>query len=442
MHDPSQKPFNLAIVGGGISGLILSVGLLKHNIPHTIYESAASFKEIGAGVGLAANFVRTLDLISPALREAFLNVAERPDEKNVHWFDVRVGDLRRADADGFVRKKNGQKFLIGETVIKWPGRPGLQGGVLRAHWLDEMVKLIPDHIPKFGKRLVDVLTSEDGSGDAILHFADGTIARHSAVIGCDGIKSRCREIVLGKEEAKPVFSGKYAYRGLLPMDEAVQIMGEEPPRKAQMFLGYHTHLLTFPIARGTVFNVVAFSSREVWADPQWVVQGSREEMMKDYADFHPTVKAIITAMRKPDVWALFDHQPASTFFKVDPRICLVGDAAHASTPFQGAGAGFGVEDCYILTELLATATKAGDLDKVFQTYDEVRRPRSLKLVSTSRAGGKVYQFEGEGGDDLDEIEQDMVGRMGWIWDHDIRIDLDRGLQSLNAAYPVGHSSVR
>jgi salicylate hydroxylase len=37
----SSKPFNIAIVGGGISGLTLAIGLLRHNIPITIYEAAA-----------------------------------------------------------------------------------------------------------------------------------------------------------------------------------------------------------------------------------------------------------------------------------------------------------------------------------------------------------------------------------------------------------------
>lgn len=36
----SSKPFSIAVVGGGISGLTLAIALLKHNIPITIYEAA------------------------------------------------------------------------------------------------------------------------------------------------------------------------------------------------------------------------------------------------------------------------------------------------------------------------------------------------------------------------------------------------------------------
>jgi len=43
-------------------------------------------------------------------------------------------------------------------------------------------------------------------------------------------------------------------------------------------------------------------------------------------------------MQKPDLWALFNHPPAKTYYRKG-KICLLGDCAHASTPHQGAGAG-------------------------------------------------------------------------------------------------------
>ena len=81
------------------------------------------------------------------------------------------------------------------------------------------------------------------------------MAQHTAVLGSDGIKSRTRQIVLGYvPAAKAEFSGKYAYRGLIPMAKAVEIMGEETCRTSQMHLGYHGHVLRFPIANGTIMN--------------------------------------------------------------------------------------------------------------------------------------------------------------------------------------------
>jgi salicylate hydroxylase len=147
-------------------------------------------------------------------------------------------------------------------------------------------------------------------------------------------------------------------------------------------------------------------------------------MLQDFATWRPEIKALLSNTHSSDIWALFNHRPARTFFSASPRICLVGDAAHASTPHQGAGAGMCVEDCYILSELLGEARGVEELERVFKAYDEVRRPRALKLVETSREGGMLYEFQGPEGDDMERIEKTAIGRMGWIWDKHIREDLE------------------
>jgi salicylate hydroxylase len=244
-----RSSMSIAIVGGGIAGLTLTIALLT-KCPHmkiSLYESAEAFGEIGAGVGFSPVMVRTMALIDPRIAEAFVrcskgNTVTDPPK----WFTVRVGDERKKD------------IRLGEEVFVIPGRSGPSGGVHRAHFLDELVKLVPEGVAQFKKRVLEITEAEDGSSDAVLHFADGTTAQHSAVLGCDGIKSRIRSIVLGDvDAAKAVFSGKYAYRGLLPMSEAVEILGDETPRTPQMYMGYHGHVLTFPIANGTLFNGIA-----------------------------------------------------------------------------------------------------------------------------------------------------------------------------------------
>jgi salicylate hydroxylase len=436
-----QHP-SIAIIGSGIAGLTLTIALLKKcpQIPITLYESASAFGEIGAGVGFQPAMVRTMSLIDPRLVAAFEKCSKGNTKTDPpRWFTVRVGDARKKDVK------------VEEEVFVIPARRGPGGGVHRAHFLDELVKLVPEGVTQFRKKLRDVTEANDGSGDAVLHFADGTMAQHTAVLGCDGIKSRTRAIVLGDSDpaAKAVFSGKYAYRGLIPMAKAVEIMGEETTRTPQMHLGYHGHVLTFPIANGTIMNgtyipnsllsdfptdwrlVVAFSSRPTWDDPNWVVRTSREDMMENYMQWGPTVRNIMSNLQKPDIWALFDHPPASTYSTTKPLICLVGDAAHASTPHQGAGAGMCIEDVYILSELLSQCQTKGDLERAVHAYDAVRRPRSQKLVKTSREAGQLWEFEGEGvGDDLDAFEKNATTRMSWIWDHEIVKDLERAKEMM------------
>ena len=173
---------------------------------------------------------------------------------------------------------------------------------------------------------------------------------------------------------------------------------------------------------GLIHVVVAFNSCKEWKSDEWVVTTSKEEMNADYASWGPHVQKIIRAMRKPDIWALFYHLPCSTYYK--GRVCLLGDAAHATTPHQGAGAGMCVEDALILSELLKEATSKEDVERAFMAYDEVRRPRSQKNVVTSEEAGRLYEFELEG-DDLQKIEEKFKTRMRWIWDIDLEAEVER-----------------
>ncbi|KAI0399614.1 mannitol 1-phosphate dehydrogenase 2 [Xylaria palmicola] len=430
MTAPSAtKPFNLAIVGGGITGLTLAIALLQHNVPITVYESAAKFGEIGAGVGFGPNAVKAMGLISPLITEGYRRCKTKQAGKENVWFAARVGDDRKAGDDGTFEYRGRRGWKVGDELFEvfYPSLKGTDGvgGVHRAHFLDELVRLVPESVARFGKRLVDLTQAAD-SADVVLHFADGTTARHTAVLGCDGIKSQTRKLLLGSDEWNAVFSGKCAYRGLVPMTKAVELLGEEKAMTSQIYFGYHGHILTFPIEKGKTMNVVAFASRESWTANEWVIRVSKEELMADFQTWGPTATAIVGAMERQDVWALFDHPSAPTYYGTRPRICLVGDAAHATTPHQGSGAGMCIEDSYVLGNLIGEANSIEDLDRAFRAYDEVRRPRSQKIVTTSREAGRLWDFELEShGDDVDTMQRNMESRMRWIWNVDLPAELER-----------------
>ena len=62
----------LAIVGGGIGGIALALGLLKHpHIDYQIYEAAPIWVQIGAGLGLGPNAQAALELLGPEAEGAF-----------------------------------------------------------------------------------------------------------------------------------------------------------------------------------------------------------------------------------------------------------------------------------------------------------------------------------------------------------------------------------
>jgi salicylate hydroxylase len=157
----------------------------------------------------------------------------------------------------------------------------------RAHFVEELIKLVPSNVTEFGKRLTDI-SRDEHRRKTIMKFADGSTSEADAVIGCDGIKSICRDFVLGKNNplSQPTFTGKHAYRGLIPMEKAIAAIGEEKAQNRFMFLGKGGHVLTFPVANGKVMNVVAFSTTKsgTW-EGEWIKRMEREDMQADFHGF-------------------------------------------------------------------------------------------------------------------------------------------------------------
>ncbi|TKA68848.1 hypothetical protein B0A55_07310 [Friedmanniomyces simplex] len=384
---PDRK-FSIAVVGG----------------------AAPSFAEIGAGVSLGPNAARAMKLIDPAIHAGFLKCATNNgwDDRKNFWFAFRKGEDKSSEF--------GTRFfdLWCETG---------QSSVHRARFLDELVALVPKEIAHFGKRLEDV---EDKGDHVVLRFADGTTAKHSALIGCDGIKSKVRLAVLGPDHpaANAVFTGKYAYRGLIPMVDAAALLGDELGRNSQMYLGHGGHILTFPIEHGRTMNVVAFSTKEdgKWEDSEWVKPLDREAMYRDFDGWVPAARKILSLMQKPDMWALFNHLPAPTYYK--NRICMLGDAAHASTPHNGAGAGQAIEDALCMSRVMAHVYDSADVPRAFAAFDKVRRPRSQKQVQVAYESGWLYDLQAPGiGDDWEKVKKRLATKQQWLWEHDLGADV-------------------
>jgi salicylate hydroxylase len=122
-------------------------------------------------------------------------------------------------------------------------------------------------------------------------------------------------------------------------------------------------------------------------------------------------------------WAIFDlgDHPVPTFYK--GRICLSGDAAHATSPHHGAGAGFCIEDSAVLAELLADerVQTPRDLEIALAAFDASRRERSQWLVQSSRFIGDCYEWRADGvGDDFEKIQSEINTRNGIIANIDMK----------------------
>lgn len=269
--EQSKSQLDIAIIGAGIGGLSLAIGLLKQNVPFTLYEAAGSYSAIGAGVGLGPNALRAMDMIDKRFRSLYDGIATgnlTPHKEHV------MMDLLPME-EGF----GGPDFV----PIPIESQSYIRTSAHRKALLDIMTSLIPLKSVQFNKR---VKSFQQLDGRVAITFEDGEVVEKSAVIGCDGAKGSTRAAVLGEkypDQVAATYSGKYVYRSIVPMEDAIRIMGKNAG-DGKWFLGNGANFTTFSISKGTQFNIVAFKKDDKpWTHHQWTKKVDRETMLQDFA---------------------------------------------------------------------------------------------------------------------------------------------------------------
>lgn len=277
-----QTHFTVAIVGGGIGGIALAIGLLHRGIAVRVYEAAPAFAELGVGILFGPNSIRCMYLINPAIKAAFDSLVTKNEGENEEekWFNFRCG--------------MGESKLVAKVQTTDSGKTGLSS-VHRARFLKEMIKLVPEDVTRFGKKLLNL---RPGPANTVrLKFEDGTMAEADAVVGCDGVRSRVRQILRGQEsEVEDMkFTGKVAYRVLIPMDQAKSALGDELAGNSQMYMGPGKSMLTYPIVHGKILNVAALCTKEdgKWENSNWVVPKTQEDLKECYRGWGGPVQKIV-----------------------------------------------------------------------------------------------------------------------------------------------------
>ncbi|WP_330115516.1 salicylate 1-monooxygenase [Pseudomonas sp. JS3066] len=412
----SKKPaLRVGIIGGGISGVALALDLCRHShLDVQLFESAPAFGEVGAGVSFGANAVRAIAGLG--LAEPYGQLADRTPEP---WQDVWFEWRRSSDAG-----------YIGASVAQGVG----QSSVHRADFLDVLASRLPEGVARFRKRAVGV---EQQGNEARVLFTDGSEYRGDLLIAADGIKSAMRSHVLegiGAAPVAPRFTGTCAYRGLIDsqrLREAYRAAGvdEHLVDVPQMYLGLDGHILTFPVKQGRIINVVAFVSDRSKPNPEWpedaswVREASQREMLEAFEGWGDAARILLECIPAPSHWALHDLAELPGY--VHGRVALIGDAAHAMLPHQGAGAGQGLEDAYFLARLLGDPNVSqGNLDGLLAAYDALRRPRACRVQRTSWEAGELYELRDPVvGDDEQALGATLASRFDWLWNHDLDADV-------------------
>ncbi len=351
-----MKPAIL-IAGGGIGGMTAAAALAQAGFPVRLLEAASAFGEIGAGVTLSPNAMRGLDFIG--CQEAVAAAGVEPARQRIqHWQDGRtLFAMERGDS----RAKYGAPYV-------YVHRADLHQ-ILLAVARDAGVQLQAN---------APVVASEGTT--AVL--ADGRRIDADVLIGADGLKSAIRQ----RFEAQAAhFTGHVAWRAVVPMTPELAPLGEWPG----VHVGPGRMITRYPVRHSRLLNLVFFARSDEWPDEGWTIPARPGELAATYAGWCDEVQAMIAAAETvPHFrWAI-NARTALPHWVTDGRVALLGDAAHAMTPFLGQGAACAIEDAVVIARAMALADtpEAG-----LQRYEAARHARASFIQAESNANADRMQ---------------------------------------------------
>lgn len=338
------------IIGAGIGGLTAAIAFEKKGFHPKIYEQADTLKTVGAGIILASNAMQVYKKLG--LEEELKSQGISLNTMNITNDKLEV--LSKVDLTYFKAKYNIQSLAI-------------HRGNLQEILLNNLknTEIFLDH------KLKNINKNDSGCQ---FNFENGKSINSNLVIGADGINSKVRTTLFPKSEIRSM--NQVCWRGVTKFE----------------LPSIYKNQLNEAWGNGDRFAFVQFSPNHIY----WYAVKSYKESKDEFSGndlnlyFHKypsIVQEIIKATpAKLHTSIMQDLKPIKNWY--DNFICLIGDAAHATTPNMGQGACQSIEDAYVLADCLS---KQKDSD-AFKTYQNLRMAKAHQVVNQSWQIGKISHW--------------------------------------------------
>lgn len=264
-----------------------------------------------------------------------------------------------------------------------------------------------------------------------LNFDDGDSFTAHAIIGCDGIHSLIRKMILEDKHpdlVSPLFGGYWDARGSTTPKEAAERFGSElfdPLKSDEIALtGDGAFMLFCPSEDGSKYAVIVSAAASPDFDPTaWKATLSREFLENAYRSWDRNFRdAVIDCMMADDsgpgtVFSQWMTPETPTYCR--QGLCIAGDAAHSMLPYMGCGAAMAMEDSAVLAAVLAACGGPEDVTSALQAFDYAQRERNESVVKKSQVAAKL--MTGQLG--LDPVYIASLNPSKW-WTDIMEIDME------------------
>lgn len=339
----------ITIVGAGIGGLTTALLLKQNGFSVRVYEAAPEIKPLGAGIVMANNAMQIFNKLG--LRQ------------RIEIAGNRIAKMKITDEK--------LKLLSVMSPAKFEKDYGVAN--IAIHRAD-LQRILADEIGFENISLSKKLVAMEEADEFRLHFDDNTAANCDVVIGADGIKSVVRQSFLGNANIRS--TGQVCWRGLCN----IQLPASEQPHAIEAW------------GKGRRFGYVQLGENKLYwyAVVNQQLIANQAPLQQLFEDFHPMMLDMIdkTPVDSIHFSEIVDLEPLHTWQR--NKVCLLGDAAHATTPNLGQGACQAIEDAYALSLLLRPG---GAVESAFQSYETIRRKKAHAVVNKSRLLGQIAHIE-------------------------------------------------
>lgn len=339
---------NIDIIGAGIGGLTTAIALEQKGIKTSIFEQAEKIKPFGAGIILANNAMQVYEKLG--LRKVIEENGNPISSMNIT--KSNLSPLSKIDLTYFEQKYNARNIAI-------------HRGILQQILID---KLKSTQI-NLNHRLASIVENKNGH---YLTFENGEQIQSSIILGADGLNSVVRQHLFPNNSIRN--ANQICWRGVTEYELPIKFRNE----------------LNEAWGKSERFGFVQIAENKVyWYALKSFKKNKNEFSLNDLAqyfrDYNSVIKDIIKSTKKEQIntTEISDLKPTNIWYK--ENVCLIGDAAHATTPNMGQGACQAIEDAFVLSACLAKY----DTTQAFKEYQKLRLPKAHQVVKISWLVGKM-----------------------------------------------------
>ncbi|KAI1363957.1 putative monooxygenase [Xylaria arbuscula] len=373
----SSSP-HVLIAGAGLGGLALAQALRKQGISYEIFERDENQRERRPG------WVIGLHHMLDDLKESI------PDDLPPISFLSNLLPLTKYQPEVVYynpEKPNQPKIGVRGDESGWIVRAARHKIV---GWLETHISV------QYNKKIEKI---EEGDDKVKIYFQDGTSAEGDILVGAEGSRSVTRKHSLGQD---PIRTPPVGF-----IDGHCTLRGEELDE--QLRLGHSLYIVDMNSINGSpmIFLVTLIEMNPDGDSGQigWALIWPDDDATKeDYWTYHATGQELYdyTVNKTKDLPAKFlttikRSDPRSTLpvlrlytLVIDSmptgRVTLLGDAAHAMTPFRGEGGYHAISDALNLARAIRKINK-DDINSV----KEVFGPYQAEMLKTGREAAKLSE---------------------------------------------------